>query len=59
MPLEIAVGPQKLVINQGVGFLVTEQDGEIDWPTDQGFYHADTRLMSSWRIFANGGPGTC
>ncbi len=54
MPLEIAVGPQKLVINQGVGFLVTEQGGEIDWPTDQGFYHADTRLMSAWRIYANG-----
>ena len=38
MPLEIAVGPQKLVINQGDGFLVTEQDGQIDWPTDKGFY---------------------
>ena len=54
MPLEIAVGPQKLVINQGDGFLVTEQGGEIKWPTEQGFYHADTRLLSSWRIFANG-----
>jgi glycogen debranching enzyme len=56
MPLEIAVGPQKLVINQGAGFLVTEQDGQINWPTDQGFYHADTRLMSSWQIFADGVP---
>jgi glycogen debranching enzyme len=54
MPLEIAVGPQKLVINQGDGFLVTEQGGEIAWPTDQGFYHADTRLLSSWRIYADG-----
>jgi glycogen debranching enzyme len=54
MPLEIAVGPQKLVINQGVGFLVTEQGGEIDWPTEQGFYHADTRIVSAWRIYANG-----
>jgi glycogen debranching enzyme len=54
MPLEIAVGPQKLVINQGDGFLVTEQDGQIAWPTDQGFYHADTRLLSSWRIYADG-----
>src|SRR5579862_8846082 len=54
MPLEIAVGPQKLVINQGDGFLVTEQDGQIMWPTEQGLYHADTRLVSSWRIFANG-----
>jgi len=54
MPLEIAVGPQKLVVNQGAGFLVTEQDGQIMWPTDQGLYHADTRMLSSWRIFANG-----
>src|ERR1700722_6887854 len=54
MPLEIAVGPQKLVINQGDGFLVTEQGGEINWPTEQGFYHADTRMVSAWRIYANG-----
>ncbi|HEY2707906.1 MAG TPA: glycogen debranching N-terminal domain-containing protein [Caulobacteraceae bacterium] len=56
MPLEIAVGPQKLVLNQGNGFLVTEQDGQIAWPTDQGFYLADTRMISSWRIFADGQP---
>jgi glycogen debranching enzyme len=54
MGLELAVGPQKLVINQGDGFLVTEQNGEIDWPTDKGLYLSDTRLMSVWRIFANG-----
>ncbi len=54
MPLEIAVGPQRLVINQGYGFLVTEQDGQISWPTEQGFYHADTRLLSSWQIYADG-----
>jgi glycogen debranching enzyme len=56
MGLEIAVGPQKLVINQGTSFLVTEPDGKIDWPTDQGFYFADTRLLSAWRIYANGEP---
>ena len=54
MALEIAVGAQKLVINQGVGFLVTEQDGEIGWPTDKGLYYADTRLISTWMIFADG-----
>jgi len=54
MALEITVGAQKLVINQGVGFLVTEQDGEIGWPTDKGFYNADTRLVSTWMIFADG-----
>ena len=56
MPLEIAVGQQRLVINQGYGFMVSEQDGEISWPTDQGLYYADTRMISSWRIFANGEP---
>src|SRR5471030_2434895 len=56
MALEIAVGAQKLVINQGVGFLVTEQDGQIGWPTDKGLYNADTRLISSWMIFADGVP---
>ena len=54
MALEIAVGPQKLVINQGVGFLVTEQDGQVDWPTDKGLYYSDTRLVSSWRLYADG-----
>jgi glycogen debranching enzyme len=56
MTLEIAVGPQRLVINQGRGFMLSEQDGQVNWPTDQGFYHADTRLLSSWRIYANGEP---
>jgi len=54
MPLEIAVGPQRLVLNQGNSFMVSEQDGEIAWPTDEGLYFADTRLLSSWRIYANG-----
>src|SRR3569832_995788 len=54
MALEIAVGPQKLVLNQGLAFAVTEQNGQIDWPTDMGVYFADTRLISSWRIYADG-----
>ncbi len=56
MALEIAVGPQKLVLNQGFGFVLTDQDGQIDWPTDKGFYYSDTRLISSWRIYADGEP---
>lgn len=54
MAAEIAVGPQKLVINQGDSFLVSEQDGKVSWPTDQGLYFADTRLLSGWWIFADG-----
>ena len=54
MALEITVGAQKLVINHGAGFIVSEQDGQIGWPTDKGFYHADTRLISTWMVFADG-----
>src|SRR6185437_9999458 len=54
MSLEIAVGPQRLVLNQGSSFMVSEQDGEIAWPTEEGLYFADTRLLSSWRLYANG-----
>jgi glycogen debranching enzyme len=56
MALEIAVGPQKLVLNQGAGFAVTEQDGQINWPTDKGVYFSDTRVISTWRIYADGEP---
>ena len=56
MALEIAVGPPRLAINQGYSMLVTDQDGQIPWPTDKGFYHCDTRLISSWQIFADGLP---
>jgi hypothetical protein len=31
---EITVGPLRLAINQGYGVLITEQDGQIRWPTD-------------------------
>ncbi len=54
MALEITVGPPRLAINQGYGVLLTDQDGQIPWPTDKGFYHSDTRVLSSWLIFADG-----
>ncbi len=50
MALEIAVGPRKLVLNQGSSFAVTDQDGQINWPTDKGVYYPDTRMILSWRI---------
>ena len=52
MALEITVGPPRLAINHGYGVLITEQDGQINWPTDKGFYHADTRVLSTWLIYA-------
>ena len=54
MALEISVGPPRLAINHGYGVLITDQDGQIPWPTDKGFYHSDTRVMSVWQVFADG-----
>ncbi len=54
MALEISVGPPRLAINQGHCVLITEQDGRIDWPTDKGLYVCDTRILSSWALFADG-----
>jgi glycogen debranching enzyme len=56
MAVEIAVGPLQLAIHQGHGVLITNQDGQIPWPSDKGLYFFDTRLISSWRIYANGEP---
>lgn len=54
MALEITVGPPQLAINDGNVVLLTEQDGQIAWPSDKGLYFYDTRLISNWAIFANG-----
>jgi glycogen debranching enzyme len=56
LALEIAVGPPRLALNQGDTVLVTEQDGQISWPTEKGLFSADTRVISSWQIFADGQP---
>ncbi|MGH7023155.1 MAG: amylo-alpha-1,6-glucosidase [Caulobacteraceae bacterium] len=54
MTLEISVGPPRLSINHGYGVLITDEDGQIPWPTDKGFYHSDTRVISTWLIYADG-----
>ena len=56
MALEVNVGPPRLAISQGYGVLITEEDGQVSWPTDKGFYHSDTRMISSWKIYADGQP---
>jgi glycogen debranching enzyme len=56
MALEVTVGPPRLAISHGYGVLITEPDGQIPWPTDKGFYDSDTRIISSWQIFADGQP---
>ena len=38
MPVEITVGPPQLVINQGDTILVTDNDGQIPWPSDRSLF---------------------
>src|SRR6266550_5029155 len=54
MPFKVQVGPQQVSIHQGQTVLVTESDGQIKWPSEKGFYFFDTRVISSWAIYANG-----
>ncbi len=54
MSIEIRVGPAQLAIHQGHAVLLSEPDGQIQWPSDKGLYFYDTRMISSWSIYANG-----
>jgi len=56
LSLEVTVGPFQLALHQGNGVLLTDQDGQIPPSSDKGFYFFDTRLLSSWSIYANGEP---
>jgi hypothetical protein len=56
MPFKVQVGPHQVAIHQGQTVLVSEPDGQINWPSEKGLYFFDTRLISSWRIYANGEP---
>jgi hypothetical protein len=47
MPFKIEVGPPQIAIHHGQ---------KISWPSDHGLYFFDTRVLSSWRIYANGVP---
>lgn len=54
MAVEIKVGPPQLAIHQGYTVLLTEPDGQIIWSTDRGLYFYDTRVISSYALYANG-----
>ena len=56
MAFKVQVGPPQVAIHQGQTVLVSEQDGQIHWPSEKGLYFFDTRVVSSWRIYANGEP---
>ena len=56
MPFKVEVGPPQISIHQGQTVLITEESGQINWPSEKGFYFFDTRIVSSWTIYANGEP---
>ena len=56
MVFRVQVGPPQIAIHQGHTVLVTEPDGQISWPSPRGLYFRDTRVISTWAIYANGEP---
>src|SRR5260370_9073370 len=56
MPFKVQVGPHQVSIHHGETGLVSEPDGQIKWPSEKGLYFFDTRVISSWAIYANGEP---
>src|SRR5215472_6476217 len=56
MSFKVQVGPPLISIHQGHTVLISEQDGQINWPSEKGLYFLDTRVVSSWAISANGEP---
>jgi glycogen debranching enzyme len=54
MTPEIKVGPPQLIVHQGYTFMVSEPDGQILPGGPKGLYFLDTRLISSWAMFADG-----
>ena len=56
MSLEIKVGPPQLAIHQGHTVHLSELDGQINWPSEKGLYFYDTRVISSWTVYADGEP---
>src|SRR5579875_43467 len=54
MPFKIQIGPPQIAIHQAQTILVSDLDGQINWPSEKGLYFLDTRVISSWAVFANG-----
>src|SRR5258708_14746242 len=56
MAFRVQVGPAQMSIDQGQTVLMTEEDGQINSPSEKGLYFFDTRVVSDWTIYANGVP---
>jgi glycogen debranching enzyme len=56
MPFKVEVGPPQIAIHHGQTVLITEPDAQIRWPSERGLFFFDTRVLSSWAIYAYGEP---
>ena len=56
MPFMVQIGPPQISIHQGQTVLISDPDGQINWPSERGLYFLDTRVVSSWTVYANGEP---
>jgi glycogen debranching enzyme len=56
--VEIRVGPPTLTIHDGTEFLVCARDGTISGDGQQGYFRADTRLVSTYRMALSRVPPT-
>ncbi|MGA7384943.1 MAG: glycogen debranching N-terminal domain-containing protein [Methylocella sp.] len=54
MPFVVQIGPPQISIHQGQAVLISDPDGQINWPSERGLYFLDTRVVSSWTVYANG-----
>src|ERR1700674_2549376 len=54
MPFKVQVGPPQIAIHHDQTILISEEDGQVGWPSDKGLYFRDTRLISAWSIYTNG-----
>ncbi len=56
MAFKVEVGPPQISIHYGQTVLITDLDGQVRWPSERGLFFFDTRVVSSWMIYANGEP---
>ncbi len=56
MAFKVQVGPAQIAIHQGQTVLLTDPDGQVNWPSARGLYFRDTRVISAWLIYTNGVP---
>jgi hypothetical protein len=49
MSFKVQVGPPQVAIHQGQTVLVSEQDGQISWPSEKGLYFSIRALSAIGR----------